>query len=276
MDLIAITETWLTIGEKDNTIIRDLTPADYKFVHLPRKSRRGVGVGLVYRSSFKVVVNRRDDMKSFEFVDVDVSSYGNSMKLVIIYRPHPSKKNKHSYADVLFEFTGFIEHYALMTTRFAIVGDFNIHWDVPSDNNVKRFADLLESLNIIQHVHAPTHIDGHTIDLILTPSGNHGITSTTKTTLLLSDHLWVLKKANIDQDNTNSYRPISNLPFVSKLLERYLLDHMTANNLLERYQSAYKSHHSTETALVLVQNDILGALWSNYSLTRHVGCLRHS
>ena len=77
-----------------------------------------------------------------------------------------------------------------MTTRFAIVSDFNIHWDVPSDNNVKRFADLLESLNIIQHVHAPTQIDGHTIDLILTPSGNHGITST-KTTLLLSDHLWV-------------------------------------------------------------------------------------
>ena len=77
-----------------------------------------------------------------------------------------------------------------MTTRFAIVGDFNIHWGVPSDNNVKGFADLLESLSIIQHVHAPTYIDGHTIDLILTPSGNHGIIST-KTTLLLSDHLWV-------------------------------------------------------------------------------------
>ncbi|KAK2184215.1 hypothetical protein NP493_276g00000 [Ridgeia piscesae] len=60
-----------------------------------------------------------------------------------------------------------------------------------------------------------------------------------------------------------SYRPISNLPFISKLLERYvarcLLDHMTANNLLERHQSAYKSHHLTDTALVLVQNDILGA-----------------
>ena len=73
----------------------------------------------------------------------------------------------------------------------------------------------------------------------------------------------VPKKTNIDQDNMNSYQPISNLPFISKLLERYvaccLLDHMTANNLLERHQSAYKSHHSTETALVLVQNDILGA-----------------
>ena len=74
MDLIAITETWLNIAEKDNKVIKDLTPADYKFVHLPRKSRRGGGVGLVYRSSFKVVVNRRDDMKSFEFMDVHISS----------------------------------------------------------------------------------------------------------------------------------------------------------------------------------------------------------
>ena len=35
---------------------------------------------------------------------------------------------------------------------------------------------------------------------------------------------------------------------------------MTANNLLERHLSAYKSHRSTETALALVQNDILEAL----------------
>ena len=105
-------------------------------------------------------------------MDVDVSSFGNSMKLVIIYRPPTSKKNKHSFGDFLVEFTGFIEHYALMTTRFAVVGDFNIYWDMPSDNNVKRIADLLERLNIIQHVHAPTHIDDHTIDLILTPSVN--------------------------------------------------------------------------------------------------------
>ena len=149
MDLIAITETWLNIGEKDNKVIKDLTSADYKFVHLLRKSRSGGGV-----------VNRRDDMKSFEFMDVDVSSSGNSMKLVIIYRPPPSKKNKHSYADFLVEFTGFIDHYALMTTLFAIVGDFNIHWDVPSDNNVKRFADLLESLNMstLQHTLTVTQL----------------------------------------------------------------------------------------------------------------------
>ena len=45
-----------------------------------------------------------------------------------------------------------------------------------------------------------------------------------------------------------------------------MLDHMTANNLLERYQSPYKSHHPTETVLVLVQNDILWALDRRYGV----------
>ena len=81
----------------------------------------------------------------------------------------------------------------------------------------------------------------------------------------------VLKKANLDHNTiTNSYRPISNLPFVSKLLERYvtrcLIKHLTDSNLLERYQSAYKSHHSMETALVLVQKDIIEALDQRYGI----------
>ena len=36
-----------------------------------------------------------------------------------------------------------------------------------------------------------------------------------------------------------------------------LTDYITSNGLLETFQSAYKSFHSTETALLRVQNDIL-------------------
>ena len=50
----------------------------------------------------------------------------------------------------------------------------------------------------------------------------------------------VLKKANLDHNNMNRYRPIANMPFVSNLLERYvtrcLIKHLTYNNLLGRYQ----------------------------------------
>ena len=61
-----------------------------------------------------------------------------------------------------------------------------------------------------------------------------------------------------------NYRPVSNLPFLSKVLEKIVaarLDsHLALNNLQDRYQSAYRKHFSTETALLKVQSDILAAL----------------
>jgi len=63
-----------------------------------------------------------------------------------------------------------------------------------------------------------------------------------------------LKKADLDQTDTKSYRPISNLSVLSKLLERLvarqLLDYLTAENLIPDLQSAYRAFHSTETAVL--------------------------
>ena len=57
---------------------------------------------------------------------------------------------------------------------------------------------------------------------------------------------------------------MSNLPFLSKVIEKViasrLLEHMKENNLLDTLQSAYKKAHSTETALLRVQNDILSSI----------------
>ena len=61
-----------------------------------------------------------------------------------------------------------------------------------------------------------------------------------------------------------SYRPISNLSVVSKLLERLvarqLLDYLSKSGLLPRLQSAYRAGHSTETAVLKVLSDILLAI----------------
>ena len=71
----------------------------------------------------------------------------------------------------------------------------------------------------------------------------------------------LLKKKTLDHDVLKNYRPVSNLPFLSKVLERVVLvqlqDHLSANNLTETYQSAYRSGHSTETAVLCVTNSLL-------------------
>jgi hypothetical protein len=77
----------------------------------------------------------------------------------------------------------------------------------------------------------------------------------------------LLKKQGLDQDELKNYRPVSNLPFVSKILEKVvakqLESHLDANRLHDDFQSAYRPRHSTETALLRVYQDIAAALDSN-------------
>ena len=74
----------------------------------------------------------------------------------------------------------------------------------------------------------------------------------------------LLKKSGLDIDTLKNNRPVSNLPFISKELEKVvdarLERHLCTNNLHEEMQSAYRQFHSTETALLKVQNDILQSL----------------
>ena len=62
-----------------------------------------------------------------------------------------------------------------------------------------------------------------------------------------------LKKDSLDSETFQNFRPISNLKFISKIIEKavssQLIDHLKINDLEDLFQSAYKKFHSTETAL---------------------------
>ena len=74
----------------------------------------------------------------------------------------------------------------------------------------------------------------------------------------------LLKKPSLDHREFKNFRPISNLQFLAKIIEKVvadqLINYLDDNNLQEVYQSAYKRKHSAETALIRIHNDILTAI----------------
>ena len=80
----------------------------------------------------------------------------------------------------------------------------------------------------------------------------------------------ILKKNNLDPSEYMNFRPISNLPFLSKVIEKVIVVQLTSyvedNNLCELFQSAYRRNHSTETAPIRVHNDIAMAIDKGHSV----------
>jgi len=97
----------------------------------------------------------------------------------------------------------------------------------------------------------------------------------------------LLKKPGLDTADMGNYRPMSNLSFMSKVVERavtsQLNEYLVANDLLPHFQSTYRKWHSTETAMLHVWSDFLMAadrrhvtLLSLLDMSAAFDCVDHS
>ena len=72
------------------------------------------------------------------------------------------------------------------------------------------------------------------------------------------------RSVSLNKDSMKNYWPVSNLSFLSKVLEKVVVNklnsHINSSNTFNQYQSAYRKFHSTEAALLQIHNDNLASM----------------
>jgi hypothetical protein len=169
IDILAITETWLTSGERDRLSRGELTPKGYHLIDVSRSKGRGGGVGVVHKDTLSVKQQLiTAERSSFECVELLISSGSDVIRLAVVYRPPAGGKSGQPTAVFLDEFHKYVDGLATTSGRLLIVGDFNFHFEDVNDIDAQKFKDLLFGFDLQQHVVGPTHKHGHMLDLVIT------------------------------------------------------------------------------------------------------------
>ena len=151
-----------------------------------------------------------------------------------------NKSSKHSYCPSFAKFNEVSE-----SDLIQIVSSINEKNCLLDPIPIQLFVDCLPELTPI-------------LLFIVNESLSHGIFPSQLKNAAVKPSI---KKQDGNINDYKNYRPISNLPFLSKILEKCVLQqldvHLTTNNLHAEHQSGYKKFHSCETATLRIYNDLL-------------------
>ena len=178
IDILAVTESWLK--PCDSHVIGESTPTGYTLKHVPRTTGRAGGVAIVYKDCFELELKPKQlSPKSFEYMETMLKAGSEHIRLVVLYRPPRSPKNKLTKTVFLQELSELLELLSTSSGKLLLVGDFNFHLDDVSDLDTRKLVTLLESVTLSQHIHEPTHKSGHTLDLVITRSSDNFVNNIT-------------------------------------------------------------------------------------------------
>ena len=182
LDVLVATETWH--HSSDDISLREATPTGYSVVDAVRTADPDYGgIAFFHRSRFKCVRVPLPRLVTFEGLCVRMSAGGESFTFLSVYRAGSAKPSL-AFFD---ELSTVLEQLVVQGGPIIIGGDFNIHVEKASDPDAVRFADLLSSFNLVQHVTGPTHVSGGTLDVVVT-FADYNVTDVTADPPTISDH----------------------------------------------------------------------------------------
>ena len=72
--------------------------------------------------------------------------------------------------------------------NLVVMGNFNFHWDDPTNSHTRQLCDVIDSNGMTQHVNCFTHRRGHILDLVITRTSENTIQRIHVEDPGLSDH----------------------------------------------------------------------------------------
>ena len=113
IDILALTETWLTNTPKDEYYTKELSFSGYKLLNVPRPGGggHGGGVAIIHKDglSAQIVATTGAGYTTFEHCDVQFTNNSGLLNIIVVYRPPPSKRNGHTVGAFLDEFRSLLE-----------------------------------------------------------------------------------------------------------------------------------------------------------------------
>ena len=139
IDLLGITETWLTARET-SADLAEVTPPGFSFFQIPRAKRRGGGSWPVRLVCLQIYPHYSIPAHiSFESISGNIELGQSCLNILNIYRqPGPT-------STFFGEFLDILSYMSTLPHDLVVMGDFNLHVDT-SSSDVRQFADILESL----------------------------------------------------------------------------------------------------------------------------------
>ena len=254
-DIVAISESWLSSDDSINRVVfKECLEYGYKLFHTPRLHRRGGGVALLIKDGINVIQQDHHPQRSFEYMELLITTVSIHVRVVVIYRPPISKVNKFTKSQFIHEFSEFLEGLSTSSGRQLICGDFNINWLDETDNNRKNLFNILETFNLYQHIENSTHKSGHLLDYII--SDDQLINSVS-----LSDfvsyhcalHATITCTRNHPERKKITYRCLKNIKSdrlsidISKI--DFKIDSNDVDLIVDNYNSAFSSLLDTHAPL---------------------------
>ena len=163
LDAAILTET--RHGSSDDVSLRLADPTGFSAVSAVQKADPNHGgIVVFHRSRYRCARLPLPELTSFEGLCVRLYVGGESVTLLLIYRPGSCRPSTVFYEELRM----VLEMLVLQPGPIILGGDVNIHVERPDDSDSIHFSEMIESFNMIQHVVGPTHLYGGTLDLIST------------------------------------------------------------------------------------------------------------